>query len=205
VAVIAWLAGTCREIGGDGVVIDVQGVGYEVRLPERDRIVARAGERIELRVHTEVREDAIELYGFTDAAGRELFRLLLSVSGVGPKGAMALLSALEPGELALAVRDERHATLTRAKGIGKKTAELICLKLRDRLPPDLVVGPRSSTAAGAMPRHPAARDVLSALHNLGYKPAAADQAMRSALDTGATPPDFDGLLRATLALLKRPG
>ena len=201
---IGYLRGTCQHVGDDHVVLDVAGVGYEVFVTERLRSTAAPGAALEVRVHTEVREDAIILFGFEHAAEKTLFRLLLSVSGVGPRGALALLGALPPGELAVAVRDGKVAALTKAKGIGKKTAETIIIKLRDRLPADLLWTSGSATAGPSVPLPPGTRDVLSALQNLGYRPALAELALAEAHNAH---PDaaFDSLLRAALALLRRPG
>lgn len=201
---IGFLRGTCQHVGDDHVVLDVAGVGYEVFVTERLRGAAALGVALEVRVHTEVREDAIILFGFEHAAEKTLFRLLLSVSGVGPRGALALLGALPPGELAVAVRDGKVAALTKAKGIGKKTAETIIIKLRDRLPADLLwtSGPTPPGLTSVLP--PGTRDVLSALQNLGYRPALAEHALAEA-HKAHPEADFDGLLRSALAMLRRPG
>lgn len=197
---IAYLRGICQAVEDDAVVVDVGGVGYLVYVCEPDRLRHHAGGDAELLVHTEVREDAIALFGFSTAAMREMFRALLSVSGVGPKAALALLSALEPAALADAIVAGRIADLTRAKGIGKKTAETIVVKLRDRLP---AVGPASAPRA-KLGAHPLAADLTSALINLGFRPQSADAACAQVL---ADKPDatLDGALRAALAVLRRPG
>lgn len=205
---IAYLRGICQAVDEEGIVVDVHGVGYRVFLSERDRALHQPGGDAEVLIHTIVREDAFALYGFATAAARDLFVLLLSVSGVGPKGALALLSAMTPQELAAAVEGERLALLTKAKGIGKRTAELIVVKLRGRLPVELLVpvarvtGTGTSAAQAGVPA--TNRDVLSALANLGYKAVVAEAALAQARESGAGP-GFDAVLRATLALLRRPG
>lgn len=197
---IAWLKGTCREVQDDHVVLDVQGVGYEVFLSERDLASVRLGDVLEASIHMAVREDALQLFGFLTSAGRELFRALTSVSGVGPKGAMALLSALEPGELAGAITASDVKALTSAKGIGKRLAETIVVKLHDRLP--AVVVP-TATARPVLAHDAATADVASALVNLGYKSAQAEAALAEVrkAQPAAT---FQELLRLTLAALRRP-
>ena len=197
---IAWLKGTCREVGDDHVVLDVHGVGYEVFLSERDLSTVRAGDTVEASIHMAVREDALQLFGFLTAAGRELFRALTSVSGVGPKGALALLSALEPGQLAAAIAGKDLRALTSAKGIGKRLAETIVVKLHDRVP--AVALPHAS-ARVTLPADSATHDVLSALVNLGYKPAQADAVLAEVRhqQPAAT---FQELLRLALAAMRRP-
>ena len=199
---IAYLRGICQALDAESLVVDVHGVGYLVFCSERDLARHHLGGDVELLVHTVVREDALLLYGFADAAGRDVFRGLLTVPGVGPKGALALLSVLTPAEIVAAVHGDRVAQLTRAKGIGKRLAETIVVKLRDRLAIELGAGAQTPTqvpvAAGT------ARDLVSALGNLGYKPTVADAAVDMALKANPDA-DFDALLRASLALLRRPG
>ncbi len=137
---IAWLRGRCQSVAVDHVVLDVAGVGYLVQASARDSATWAVGDEIEVLVHTVVREDAILLYGFGNVAARDLFTALVSVSGVGPKGALALLSELTPREIAMAIHNEQMSELVRAKGIGKRTAELIVVRLRERLPVDLLSG-----------------------------------------------------------------
>jgi len=201
---IGYLRGVCHSLEDDHLLLDVHGVGYQVFVSERDLALHRPGGDAELLVHTEVREDALLLYGFADRPHREMFRSLLGVSGVGPRAAMALLSALTPGEIARAVEDEKAPLLTKAKGVGKRTAELIVVKLKGRLPPELLLGVAPTASAPPLSGHsPYARDVLSALGNLGYKTATAEAALAQALDShpGA---DLSTLLRAALGWLRRP-
>ena len=201
---IGFLRGICHSIEDDHALVDVQGVGYRVFAGERDLAALRPGQGAELLIHTEVREDAFLLYGFTDRPGREMFRALLSVSGVGPKAAMALLSALTPQDIARAVHDDKVSVLTRAKGIGKRTAETIVVKLRDRLPPELLTGSAPTTSVTPLSAGDLPRDVLSALGNLGYKPAVAELAVAQA-QKDMPDADFQQLMRAALAHLRRPG
>lgn len=199
---IAYLRGICQGIEDDAVVVDVRGVGYLVSVSERDRALHQVGGDTELLVHTEVREDAIALYGFVAAADRDMFRALTGVPGVGPKAAMALLSALEPGPLAAAIQGEKLTELTKAKGIGKRTAETIVVKLRDRLPASAALADRAVVTKPVV-GSPLATDLLSALINLGYRAQAAESAAAQALADPANG-RFDLALRAALALLRRP-
>ena len=200
---IAWLRGRCQSITADHVVVDVAGVGYLVQVSSRDAETWRLGEPLEMLVHTVVREDAISLYGFATAAARELFVSLVSVPGVGPKGALALLSELAPRDIAMAIHNEQLRELTRAKGIGKRTAEVIVVRLRERLPPELLVG-GSSAGLEEVPAATSAgqRDALSALVNLGYRAASATEAIEAALAGGASD-ELSALVRSALALLRR--
>lgn len=199
---IAWLSGITRWLGGDHVVLDVHGVGYHVFVHDRDAERARLNEPMVLHIRMAVREDALTLYGFVDPADREVYDALTGVPGVGPKAALALLSTYTPGQLASAIHRQNAAELTKAKGVGKKLAELILLKLKDKLP----VALEDVLAVALAPRageDPVAAEVLSALQNLGYRPTVAQEAVTQAraLQPAA---NFDALLRVALASLRRP-
>ncbi len=200
---IAYLRGICQAVEDDAIVVDVRGVGYLVYVSETERIAHRAGGDAELLVHTEVREDAIALYGFSAVAARDMFRALISVPGVGPKAALSMLSAVDPPDLAAAIRDGRAGVLTQAKGIGKKTAETIVVKLRDRLPLSVVVPVGTSPKAPGKGTSPLAADLQSALQNLGFRPQAVELAVAQVL-ADQPPGGFDEALRAALAQLRRP-
>jgi Holliday junction DNA helicase RuvA len=165
--VIAQLCGALAQKAIDHVVIDVGGVGFHVIVSLQTLAsLPQPGERVTLLTYLAVREDALTLYGFFDAAEREAFELCLSVQGIGPKLAMSILSTYTPSELAAAVRGGDVARLQRIPGIGKKTAERIALELRDKfdrvaLPARAAAGPMSSAATA---------QVVSALTNLGYRP-----------------------------------
>jgi len=174
--VIARLSGVVVEKRGDSVVLDVQGVGYLVHLSLQSlgKIPAEGG-RAQLRCYTHVREDALQLFGFATVEEEELFHLLISVSGVGPKLGVNILSGMPATELAQAILHNELARLTKIPGVGKKTAERLVMELRESI--------RTSGLAGARPSQPpaAAADqaLLSALVNLGYRPAAAERAAES--------------------------
>ncbi len=198
---IAYLRGTCHSLVGDALVVDVKGVGYLVTVCDTDRVLHSAGNDVELLIHTEVNESQIALYGFVHQDGRELFQLLLSVSGVGPKAAMALIALGPPATVADAIAAGRIGELVKAKGIGKKTAETIVVKLRDRLPKFATVVP--GPGLPIKPASPLLADVTSALHNLGFRPqlveAVASQVLQAQPDA-----TFDTALRLALAQLRRP-
>ena len=188
---IAHLRGTLLSKSPNAAVVECGGVGYDVaisvqcytRLPEESNVVA-------LHVNTQVREDAILLFGFLDREEKRLFEKLITIAGVGPKLAITLLSGIEAASLAHAIRSADHALRVRIPGIGKKTAERIVLELEDKL------------ATGA-----AVEDVLSAMVNLGYTRVAAQKAIESAIQTnGATDltlrNDFEALFRLSMRLLR---
>jgi holliday junction DNA helicase RuvA len=168
---IARLDGVLLEKRGDAAVLDVQGVGYLVHLSLQSmgRLPPEGG-RAQLRCYTHVREDALQLFGFVTAEEEELFHLLIGVSGVGPRLALNVLSGMPAGELATAILHGELARLTRIQGVGKKTAERLVLELKDKIK-------TSGLAAAPTSRPPAAPSeaLLSALVNLGYRPAAAER------------------------------
>jgi holliday junction DNA helicase RuvA len=178
--VIARLRGRILEKSPNRIVVDVNGVGYDVLVPLSTFYgLGDAGSEIALRIHTHVREDALALYGFATALEQELFERLIGVSGIGPKVALAVLSGIEPAELVDAVGRGNVARLTAIPGVGKKTSERIVLELKDRLP--LAHAPRIAPPASA--NGGAVRDdVLSALVNLGYHRPLAEKAVSAALD-----------------------
>ena len=178
-------------------IVDVGGVGYEVTItvPTFSEL-AEAGQEVALHIHTHVREDQIALFGFLRAEEKRLFEKLMTVSGIGPKLAVTILSGMPVGELIGAIRAGDVARLTKIPGIGKKTAERMVLELREKLE-------ELRTAAVAQPAlSVAADDVLSALVNLGYQRPLAEKAVEHA--AGANPQStFDQIFREALKLLTR--
>jgi len=181
---IARLHGRLLEKVPEHIVVDVGGVGYQlaVSLQSFSRLPA-LGAEVDLRVHTHVREDALQLFGFLDDHERALFLLLIQVATVGPRVAMAVLSGLETAELERALADGDSRRLTSIPGIGKKKADLIILQLREKV--------RSLQLArqaepGAVTGGDGA-EAVSALVNLGYKPAEAERAVQGAWAAGSTP------------------
>lgn len=182
------------------LVVDVGGVGYEVTTPVGARGRARSDgpDHVVLFVHTHVREDALCLYGFASDEERRVFRLLIGLPNVGPKTALGVLSALSIEDLARAVQAEDVARITRVPGIGKKTAERLVLELREKLPK---LGAAAPVAAPRTPSgHEDARKLVSALTNMGYRPAEAERAVRALGDRVGQAPLSD-LLREALAQL----
>ena len=200
---IAHLRGRLLEKHPNRLIVEVGGVGYDVQVPLSTFYeLAEPGEDVALRVHTHVREDVIALYGFGSTLERDLFDRLLSVNGVGPKLALAVLSGIEPGDLVKAIRTADVARLSSIPGIGKKTAERISLELKDKLPA-LVPETSPATSAGSPAEDAQRTDVLSALVNLGYQRQAAEKAIDSALKGTDGPVAFDRLLRLALRGLAR--
>ena len=178
---IAQLRGRILEKHPNRVIVDVNGVGYEVSVPlSTFYVLGDAGADVALRTHTHVREDALALYGFATPLEQELFERLIGVSGIGPKVALAVLSGIEPLELIRAIERGDLARLTAIPGVGKKTAERIVLELKDRLPRPQVAAVAIGDDAAAAPSalHD---DVLSALVNLGYHRPLAEKAVASAV------------------------
>jgi Holliday junction DNA helicase RuvA len=189
--VIARLTGTLVEKSPSRIVVDVAGVGYDVLVPLSTFYgLGEAGATVTLRVHTHVREDVIALFGFTTALEQDLFERLISINGIGPKLALAVLSGIDPAELVRAIRAQDVARLTRIPGVGKKTAERIGLELKDRLPQ--AAGP-AEAAGGDDVR----ADLLSALTNLGYNRSVAEKVIDASVKN-APSSDFEQLLRDIL-------
>jgi Holliday junction DNA helicase RuvA len=199
--VIARLTGTVLEKHPNRIVVDVAGVGYDVLVPLSTFYgLGEPGARVSLRVHTHVREDVIALYGFATALEQELFERLISISGIGPKLALAVLSGIDPGELVRAIRSQDVARLTRIPGVGKKTAERIGLELKDRMPHATAPGGSSEAPGGS---GSALRDdLLSALTNLGYKGQVAEKAVDTAIKKAPDAP-FEQVLRDILRGMTR--
>jgi Holliday junction DNA helicase RuvA len=190
---IAQLRGTLVEKGIEHVLVDVGGVGFRVAVSLNTLAALPAvGQTAQLHTQLIVRDDSLSLVGFASVEERAAFDLVTSVQGIGPKLAMSILSTLEAGELAAAVRAGDHARLTRIPGIGKKTAERMVLELRDKF--DATPTPSTVKKVGG------AQAVASALINLGYKPAEAE---RAATDAGKAHPGAGvaELVKAALRLL----
>ncbi len=194
---IAHLRGKLLVKHPNQVVVETAGVGYEVNIsvPTFSELPA-AGAEVALHIHTHVREDVIALYGFMRPAEKQLFEKLMTVSGIGAKLAITILSGMAADEMAGAIRGNDLARLTRIPGIGKKTAERMVLELRDKLP---AAAAEPSLAA----RSPMEEDVLSALVNLGYQRAAAEKALASVMRVGNAARSFDAMFREALAGLSK--
>ena len=198
---IGFLRGRVLDKHPNRILIDVNGVGYELHVPLSTYYdVGDAGSEISLRVHTHVREDALQLFGFLTPLEQVLFERLIAISGIGPKLAIAVLSGIDSRELVVSVRRADVARLTRIPGIGKKTAERIVLELKDRL------GDVARDETGADVEHPHADrlrdDLVSALENLGYHRPLAEKAVDAARarDSSAS---FEEALKSALRELMR--
>ncbi len=183
------------------LLLDVQGVGYEVHIPLTTFYDLPAeGNEIVLRIHTHVREDALTLFGFVTQREKDFFQRLLSVNGVGPRLAIAILSGARVEELAHAIAAGDLARLTAIPGVGRKTAERVVLELKPHVKPFLApqeaAGTREAPQAGALED-----DVISALVNLGYPRNAAEKALSGTLAAGDCGRSFEDLLRAALRRL----
>lgn len=181
------------------VVLDVGGVGYDVAVPLGSSFPKGADERVRVWTHLVVREDAHNLFGFQDVDQRELFRMLLSVRGVGPGLALAILSTLPPNELLAAVGAEDVRAFQRVKGVGKKTAEQILLDLRDKAPGFLPepAGADGTLRPQAPPAHPHIRDAVQALVSIGYTDKQAEKSVERAVAKGFGD-DLEALVRGAL-------
>ena len=198
---IAHLRGTLLEKHPNQAIVEAGGVGYDVTIPVSTyTALAAPGTEVALRIHTQVREDAIALFGFTTVQEKALFEKLISVSGIGPKLAITVLSGIQWPELVRIIRGGDVPLLVRVPGIGKKTAERIVLELRDKLEA-LGVAPSAPKTAVACIREPIEADVISALTNLGAQQGAAEMAVRKAIDAG-TAKEFEPLFRRSLELLR---
>ena len=195
---IAHLRGKLLAKHPNQAIVETAGVGYDVTIsvPTFSELPA-LGAEVALHIHTHVREDVIALYGFLRPSEKLLFEKLITVSGIGPKLAITILSGMAADEMVGAIRGNDVARLTRIPGIGKKTAERMVLELRDKLPvPGTPAAPPISTL-GVIEE-----DVLSALANLGYQRAAAEKALELATKSGKGG-SFDALFRAALAALSK--
>src|ERR1700719_1242574 len=179
-------------------IVETGGVGYDVTIsvPTFSDLPGIGGE-VALHVHTHVREDTIALYGFLLASEKRLFEKLITVSGIGPKLAITILSGMAADEMVNAIRSNDIARLTRIPGIGKKTAERMVLELRDKLPETVGTSTLSVPAL-----NPVEEDVMSALVNLGYQRAAAEKALASVMKNIRTG-SFDAMFRDALAWLSK--
>src|SRR5579863_10275824 len=195
---IAHLRGKLLTKHPNQVIVETCGVGYEVNIsiPTFSELPA-TGSEVALHIHTHLREDLIALYGFLRPAEKQLFERLMTVSGIGAKLAITILSGMAADELAGAIRGNDVARLTRIPGIGKKTAERMVLELRDKLPPTAGVSQPIAPAMSAVEE-----DVLSALVNLGYQRAAAEKTLASVVKNGKSA-TFDSMFREALAGLSK--
>ena len=195
---IAHLRGRLFSKQPGQAIVEAAGVGYDITIsvPTFTALPAEGAE-VSLFIHTHVREDTLALYGFMERNEQRLFERLITVSGVGPKLAVTILSGLNPERTVAAIRAQDHATLTLIPGVGKKLAERLVVELKEKLE-DLAVAPVAQKQLA-----PAAEDVLSALVNLGYQRPAAQKAIESAIEKDkSAAANFDELFRAALKVIR---
>ena len=206
-AMIAHLSGTLLSKQATSVIVDVAGVGYEVTIPVSTFYdLEDVGGNVQLRIYTHVREDALHLYGFKTARERELFLKIISVSGIGPKLGITLLSGMSADELIASIRTNNLARLTLIPGVGRKTAERLIMELREKvaelssaqLEQELGAKPEAAELSEDTVRS----DSLSALLNLGYQRSAAEKAIDAGLNEGGEI-TVESILRRSLKKLAR--
>ena len=202
---IAHLSGLLFSKQPNSVIVDVNGVGYEVTIPLSTFYdLSEEGTAVALRIHTHVREDALQLFGFRTEREKKLFLLLTGVSGIGPKLGITILSGMSADELIPAIRNNELARLVNIPGVGKKTAERLVLELKDKLSalssPELEEQFR--LAGGAASKNSIVDDIVSALVNLGFQRAAAEKAVNATMQEN---PDanFSQLTKLSMRKLAR--
>jgi Holliday junction DNA helicase RuvA len=206
---IAHLSGTLLSKEPNAVILDVGGVGYEVTIPISTFYdLEEPGSNVKLRIYTHVREDALQLYGFKTLRERELFMRLISVSGIGPRLGITLLSGMSAEEMIGSIRTNNLARLTLIPGVGRKTAERLVMELRDKVATlssaetEEQLGETAASGATVTTEDSMRSDVLSALLNLGYQRSAAEKAVTGALDEGGDI-SVESILRRSLRKLAR--
>lgn len=200
---IGRITGTIAHREADGsVIVDVQGVGYEVFVPAgtAGRVEAEPGQSVSFHIHTHVREDALTLFGFATAEDRAAFRALLKVSSIGPKLALAIIGVLNASELQDAIARQDKAAFKGISGVGKRTVERILLDLQDKL--DFATSGKTGVRLRAVPSAESSSSdtVVGALVNMGYKRSEAEAAVGTAMSV-SDDENVEGLLRAALSAL----
>ena len=197
--VIGYLEGTLKQLDATRALVVTHGVGYELHISLQTYYRLEGKPQVALEVYTHVREDALSLYGFAGADEKYAFEKLISISGIGPTLAQKILSGIDPNDLAEAIAGNDARKLSSIPGVGKKTAERICLELRDKL-----TAPPSATAAPAAPtRSSIDDDVQSALVNLGYRAKDAEVALAKARQELGGDAEFSALLKRALRHLTK--
>ena len=205
---IAHLSGTLRAKHATSVIVDVGGVGYEVTIPVTTfyDLGEPPGALVQLHIYTHVREEALQLFGFRTLRERELFTLLISVSGIGPKSAVAMLSGMSADEIVTAIRQSNFARITSIPGVGRKTAERLVIELRDKMAalssPALEQEMEAGGAQAGQSEDALREDTLAALLQLGFPKPAADKAITGAIQEGGDL-SVETLLRRSLRQLSK--
>ena len=204
---IAHLSGTLLAKHATSVIVDVGGVGYEVTIPVTTFYdLGETNTPVRLQIYTHVREEALQLFGFRTLRERELFTLLISVSGIGPKSAVAMLSGMSADEIVTAIRQSNFARITSIPGVGRKTAERLVIELRDKMAALSSPALEEQIAAGgptvAQAEDALREDTLAALLQLGFPKPAAEKAMTGAMQEGGDL-SVETLLRRSLRQLSK--
>jgi Holliday junction DNA helicase RuvA len=201
---IAYLSGKLLEKSANSVIVDVGGVGYDVSIPLSTFYeLGEVGENVQLRIYTHVREDAIQLFGFSSERERDLYLKLISVQGVGAKSGITMLSGMNADEIIAAIQSDNLAKLTAIPGVGRKTAERLVIELRDKVG-ELAASAAAAPGSGPKPagESDAFDDALSALVNLGYQRNAAEKAIQDIRREGADQ-NVQKILRSALQRLAK--
>lgn len=198
---ISYIKGRLADIFADRVILENQGIGYEILVP--GSLTGRMpliGEEVQLHTYLYVREDALMLYGFFKREDLEIFKLLLGVSGIGPKGALAILSVITPSQLRLAVAVEDAKAITAAPGIGLKTAKKLIIELKDKLKPETEGVDMGAAGSIEIPARESGKeqDAIEALAALGYGRSEAAAAVRKAAEKLPQEADVESLLKHAL-------
>src|SRR5919107_1460658 len=204
---IAHLSGTLLAKHATSVIVDVGGVGYEVTIPVTTFYdLGETNAPVRLQIYTHVREEALQLFGFRTLRERELFTLLISVSGIGPKSAVAMLSGMSADEIVTAIRQSNFARITSIPGVGRKTAERLVIELRDKMAalssPALEEEISAGGSAAAQSEDALREDTLAALLQLGFPRPAAEKAITNSIQEGGEL-SVETLLRRSLRQLSK--
>ena len=201
---IASITGVLTEKSSNSVIIDVQGVGYQVHIPLSTFYhLPEISKLVTLKIYTHVREDALQLFGFLDPLEKKVFLLVLGISGVGPKLALNILSGLPLTGFIKAVMSRDVAKLASIPGVGKKTAERLALELKDRIGGIEIDPDKTVEDSEMIQTSPMADDAVSALINLGYKSSQAKDAIRKVTSNNPDPDSIETLITDSLRLLSK--
>lgn len=198
---IAFVRGTAVDMTENSVIVEAGGIGYEIYMTGTDLSQIHMGEEVKIHTYFNVREDAMQLYGFRSKDDLQMFRLLLGVNGVGPKAAVGVLAGITADELRFAILSDDVKTLSKAPGIGKKTAQKLILELKDKMKLEdafelKLAHEQERAAVGAGEVSDGRQEAVEALVALGYSSADALRAVRKVTDV--PPDDVEGLLKAAL-------
>ena len=200
---IGWLKGKVLASGKDRIILDTGGVGYELMVPTSVLVAAAVGreEEVSLFVHTHVSADRLDLFAFPDAEVRDAFRVLITISGVGPRSALQMLSVMDIDELERAIALEDVRALQRVPGIGKKTAARVIVELSEKGLPSSTMAAEGATGNISTRRHPMAADATLALKTLGFPPRQCVEAVQRALEEIDTPNSTEDVVTHALKWL----